>query len=86
MNSLNRLIAEAQVLAGGEHQCAVLGHVWKSIGGRQCPRSNQDWHGRCSQTVYQCESCGYTDCGEVGGPSHRECMTEGPCDPSCDPD
>jgi len=62
--SLNRLLAEAVVLAGGEHQCAVLGHNWKSIGGRACPFGEGCGN---SQAVHECESCGDVDYGERAG-------------------
>lgn len=78
---LQRLIAEAIVLAGGKHQCAELGHDWQTFGGRQCPR-NPDAY--CSQAVYECRACGFTDYGYPGGPGHRDCYTEGPCSYSCD--
>jgi hypothetical protein len=84
--SLARLIAEAEVLAGGKHQCAVLGHLWKSAGGRACPRLGADEFGRFSQTVYVCESCGAEDYGDPGGPAYAECFTHGPCDRSCLPE
>jgi hypothetical protein len=85
-NLLSTLIAEATVLAGGEHPCAVLGHRWKSIGGRQCPRAIEGEHEPpCSQTVYECESCGDTDYGETGGPAYRDCFELGPCDSRCVP-
>jgi hypothetical protein len=82
---LARLLAEAAVLAGGQHQCAVLGHLWKSAGGRQCPRVTEDHMGKCSQTVYVCASCGLEDYGDPGGPAYEECITLGPCHPSCEP-
>ena len=63
---LSRLIAEAEVLAGGEHQCAVLGHRWKSIGGRACPFVEDGGCGH-SQAVHECESCGVIDYGENAG-------------------
>jgi len=31
-DALTRLIAEAAVLAGGKHPCAILGHRWRFIG------------------------------------------------------
>ncbi len=83
--SLNRLIAEASVLAGGQHQCAELGHDWQPEGGRPCPRSSDEYQGNCSQTVYVCASCGEIDYGEPGGPAHRECIIEGPCLSICVP-
>lgn len=73
-NSLNRLIAEAAVLAGGEHQCAVLGHRWKSVGGRACPFGDGCGH---SQAVHECESCGDVDYGErPGEPGYDFCAGE----------
>lgn len=77
--TLARLIAEAQVLAGGKHQCEVLGHIWVSDGGRQCPRATDLYEPRCSQTVYVCSSCEAEDYGEVGGPGFRDCFQNGPC-------
>lgn len=74
------------MLAGGKHQCAVLGHVWKSAGGRLCPRGDPMGGGRCSQTVYECSSCGFEDYGEPGGPGYRDCYRLGPCDSSCSPE
>ena len=79
--SLQRLIAEAVVLAGGKHQCAELGHDWHATGGRQCPRNPDAW---CSQAVYECRSCDEIDYGDPGGPGHRECYKEGPCSHSCE--
>jgi hypothetical protein len=63
---IDRLIAEAVVLAGGEHQCAILGHRWKSIGGRACPFYKLGC-GNASQAVHECESCGDVDYGERAG-------------------
>lgn len=80
---LDRLIAEASVLAGGQHQCAVLGHKWKSVGGRRCPYATELAEPMCSQTVYQCESCEAFDYGEPGGPAHQECIVNGPCTFGC---
>lgn len=65
LNDLNRLVAEAEVLAGGKHQCAVLGHRWKSIGGRPCP-FHEEGCGH-SQGVHECESCGEVDYGAMAG-------------------
>lgn len=81
---LQRLIAEASVLAGGQHQCAVLGHKWASIGGRQCPYARHHaMEPNSSQAVYECTSCGNMDYGEPGGPGHRDCVVLGPCTPAC---
>lgn len=74
--SIFRLIAEAQVLAGGNHQCAVLGHRWKSIGGRACP-FHKNGCGNASQAVYECESCDDVDYGDQPGyPSYDWCAGE----------
>ena len=82
--SLTRLIAEAEVLAGGKHQCAELGHDWVSEGGRRCPRATDFAEPPCSQTVYVCRACGCEDYGEVGGPGHKECYVMGPCSFACE--
>lgn len=58
-DSLERLIAEAVVLAGGEHQCPVLGHRWVFIGGANCGCPD----GGCSIPVHECE-CGDCDYGD----------------------
>jgi hypothetical protein len=80
MSDIARLIAEAEVLAGGQHQCAVLGHRWKSIGGRPCPfREDGDDDSGCghSQAVHECESCGDIDYGEnPGEPGYDWCAKE----------
>ena len=60
VNKLDRLIAEAATLAGGDHPCNVLGHNWKHIGGRNCGCED----GVCSIPVCECESCGDCDYGE----------------------
>lgn len=73
---LTRLIAEAEVLAGGEHQCAVLGHKWKSIGGRACP-FHEHGCGNASQAVEECESCGEIDYGSRPGyPGYDWCESQ----------
>jgi len=70
--NLVELVEQARVLAGDESvSCAIVGHVWKSNGGRSCPKGLYD----CSQTVYECARCGDTDYGERGGPAHLECFT-----------
>ena len=58
MSDLDRLIAEAKVLAGGTHPCAILGHKWVSDGGTNCGC------GDCSVPVHKCESCGDHDYGD----------------------
>lgn len=74
-NPLSRLIAEASVLAGGKHPCAVLGHQWMSIGGRPCPFHEHGCGG--SQAVYECSACGDTDYGErEGEPGYDFCKGE----------
>lgn len=57
---LDRLIAEASVLAGGVHPCNVLGHKWVFHGGRNCGCGE----GNCSVPVHQREGCGDFDYGE----------------------
>lgn len=52
--------------------CHEIGHDWKSIGGRGCPKHAS----HCSQTVYVCSRCKETDYGYFGGPAHKECFTE----------
>jgi hypothetical protein len=75
--SLARLIAEAEVLAGGEHQCAQLGHVWKSIGGRPCPFHEHEGCGS-GQEVLECTSCGDVDYGvSTGEPGFEYCKSHG---------
>lgn len=80
---LNRLLAEASVLAGGDHPCEVLGHKWITNGGRQCPFASDDIEPNCSQSVYVCSSCGLEDYGDPGGPGHRDCVILGPCSHAC---
>jgi hypothetical protein len=74
--SLDRLIAEAVVLAGGEHACDKLGHVWQSIGGRACP-FHEDGCGD-SQAAEECGSCGLMDYGTAAGfPGYEYCARQG---------
>lgn len=74
--SLDHLLAEAAVLAGGEHQCAVLGHRLKSIGSRPCP-FHIDGCGNASQAVHECASCGDVDYGEnPGEPGYDWCANQ----------
>ena len=58
-SALDRLIAEASVLAGCEHPCAVLGHVWIFSSGAACGCPG----GACSLPVYECQACGDFDYG-----------------------
>lgn len=60
MRLLDRLIAEAWVLAGGIHPCRTLGHVWRNVGGVNCGCKD----GSCSIPVRECEACGEWDYGE----------------------
>ncbi len=83
VTDLTRLIAEASVLAGGQHPCAILGHQWTSIGGRQCPYASDAAEPNCSQTVYFCAACDCEDYGEPGGPGHHDCIVDGPCSFAC---
>jgi len=61
ITELDRLIAEASVLAGGEHPCNILGHKWEHGGGMHCgcfPEAD------CSLPVHKCVSCGEYDYGD----------------------
>jgi hypothetical protein len=58
---LDRLIAEAKVLAGGEYPCAVLGHKWDFSGGANCGCPGG---GSCSIPVHECGACGDCDYGD----------------------
>jgi hypothetical protein len=80
--TLQHLVTEATHLGGAVHPCKAWGHDWRMNGGRQCPRNQ---HARCSQAVYECARCGDCDYGDPGGPGHRDCMIDGPCDRSCAP-
>ena len=60
VNYIDRLIAEAAVLAGGEHPCRILGHKWKFIGGSNCGCPD----GNCSIPVHECAACGDVDYGQ----------------------
>lgn len=57
---LERLAAEAVVLAGGDHPCGVLGHRWVFAGSRNCGCG----HDACSVPVHECEACGDCDYGD----------------------
>lgn len=71
MNTLRQLINTAVRDGRGKVICAhPSDHVWKSIGGRGCP---ENLHCDCSQTVYECETCGKVDYGAKDGPAHDEC-------------
>jgi len=83
-SELQRLIAEASVLAGAQHPCAILGHKWKTTGGRQCPFASDAAWPNCSQAVYECESCDDIDYGDPGGPGHNDCFVMGPCSFACE--
>jgi hypothetical protein len=58
---LNRLVAEASVLAGGDHPCTILGHKWVFAGGRNAGCGPDCG---CSVPVHQCEGCGDYDYGD----------------------
>jgi hypothetical protein len=60
VSELDRLLAEAAVLGGGKHPCAVLGHVWIFAGGSNCGCLD----GSCSVPVHECSACGDCDYGE----------------------
>lgn len=57
---LDRLIAQAGVLAGGDHPCTVLGHKWEHRGGANCGCPD----GHCSVPVHECKGCGDCDYGD----------------------
>ncbi len=57
---LDRLIAEASVLAGADHPCSVLGHKWAFSGGANCGCPD----GGCSIPVHECDACGDCDYGD----------------------
>ena len=57
---MDRLIAEAQVLAGGDHPCTILGHKWEFAGGANCGCDG----GSCSIPVHQCSACDDYDYGD----------------------
>lgn len=57
---LERLAAEAVVLAGGDHPCRILGHRWVFAGGRNCGCGRD----ACSVPVHECEACGDCDYGD----------------------
>lgn len=59
-DELDRLIAEAATLAGGQHPCRILGHKWAFYGCRNCGCED----GSCSFPVHRCESCGDWDYGD----------------------
>lgn len=50
------------MLAGGEHECAALGHRWEFIGGKNagCELGSDCW---CSVPVHEC-ACGDCDYGD----------------------
>ncbi len=75
MGDLQRLIAEATVLAGGDHPCAVLGHKWIFSGGASC--GCQDG-GDCSIPVHHCDACGDCDYGDNSEADQvrAECLRE----------
>ena len=59
MAEIDRLIAEATVLAGGDHPCLILGHQWEFSGGASCGCPD----GACSVPVHTCR-CGDCDYGD----------------------
>lgn len=60
MTGLERLAVEAVALAGGDHPCAVLDHVWVFDGGTNCGCEE----GACSVPLHSCSSCGDYDYGD----------------------
>jgi len=75
---LERLIAEAIVLAGGKHPCAVLGHKWEIVGGANAGCHPRDC--QCSIPVNECSVCGDCDYGENAEADEirERCMREFP--------
>jgi hypothetical protein len=59
-HKLERLAAEAAALAGGDHPCRLLGHLWAFDGGANCGCED----GQCSVPVHRCTSCGDYDYGD----------------------
>ena len=59
--TLTRLIAEASVLAGGDHPCGILGHLWRHAGGANCG-CHPD--AMCSVPIHECAACGDFDYGD----------------------
>lgn len=59
---LAHLIAEATVLAGGDHPCSILGHKWVMRGGASCCCPDG---GGCSIPVHECVACGECDYGDT---------------------
>lgn len=78
--TLQQLIGAAMALAG-DHPCSVLGHDWKSAGGRACPHYDTEKECGGSQAVYECARCPEIDYGDPGGPGYRDCFEMGPCNP-----
>ena len=69
---LEELIREASTELGAE-ACREGRHHWVSIGGRACPHPQEIGSGQCSQTVYECTTCGGADYGQRGGPGWEDC-------------
>ncbi len=61
---------EAKKKTEGRVRCYFMGHVWGSVGGRECPEDVP----HCSQPVFRCRCCGVFDYGEKGGPGHAACV------------
>lgn len=51
--------------------CGHGHHFWKTMGGRPCPKGDDN----ASQAVYQCERCGEEDYGDPGGPAYEDCKS-----------
>jgi hypothetical protein len=76
IDELERLAAEAAVLAGGHHPCAILGHKWKFVGAAGCGCLD----GCCSVPVSECTSCGDCDYGDTAEADEirAKCRESGP--------
>lgn len=58
---LDQLVAEAVVLAGGDHPCHILGHRWHFVG---CTNCGCHKDAACSVPVHECVGCGDCDYGD----------------------
>lgn len=76
---LERLAAEAVALAGGDHPCDLLGHVWRFAGGANCGCEG----GHCSIPVHRCDGCGDYDYGDniEASDIRRACLDATPLSP-----
>ena len=59
---LEKLAARAVAEAGGPHPCAILGHEWRSIGGRNAGCGKSEC--MCRVPVNECAHCDDCDYGQ----------------------